>query len=105
MSFIYLTLLILSEAGVIGLDHRHKLALWHNLRAGLLALGSGLAFFLVWDLAGINSGIFFEGAKQLLCGVELAPQLPLEELFFLLLLCHSALLLFAAVSRWVARAR
>jgi lycopene cyclase domain-containing protein len=105
LSFIYLTLLILSEAGVIGLDRRHKLALWHNLRAGLLALGLGLAFFLVWDLAGINSGIFFEGAKQLLCGVELAPQLPLEELFFLLLLCHSALLLFAAVSRWVARAR
>lgn len=90
---------------MLGLDHRHKLALWNNLRAGLLALGSGLAFFLVWDLAGINSGIFFEGAKQLLCGVELAPQLPLEELFFLLLLCHSALLLFAAVSRWVARAR
>lgn len=105
MSFVYLGLLILSELGTIGLDFRHKLALGHSLRAGLLALSSGLAFFLVWDLAGINAGIFFEGAKNLLCGVELAPNLPLEELFFLLLLCHSSLLIFATVSRWASRRR
>jgi lycopene cyclase domain-containing protein len=105
MSLIYLGLLLFSELGVATLDFRFKLALGHSLRAGLLALGSGLAFFLVWDLAGINAGIFFEGAKQLLCGVELAPQLPLEELFFLLLLCHTTLVLFATVSRWVARRR
>lgn len=105
MSFIYLGLLIFSELGTIGLDYRHKLALAHNLRAGLLALGSGLAFFLVWDLAGINAGIFFEGAKNLLCGINLAPELPLEEVFFLLLLCHTSLIVFAAISRWVARRR
>ncbi len=105
MSFIYLGVLLFSEFGVSLIDFRFKLALGHSWRAGLLALGSGLAFFLIWDLAGINSGIFFEGAKQLLCGVDLAPQLPLEELFFLLLLCHTTLVLFATVSRWVARRR
>ena len=105
MSFIYLGLLLFSELGLSLLDFRHKLALGHSLRAGLLALGSGLAFFLVWDLAGINAGIFFEGAKHLLCGVQLAPQLPLEEIFFLLLLCHTTLVIFATVSRWAARRR
>ena len=105
MSFIYLGLLVFSEIGVNFLDFRFKLALGHSLRAGLLALGSGVGFFLLWDLAGISAGIFFEGAKGLLCGVQLAPQLPLEELFFLLLLCHSTLVLFATVSRWVARRR
>ncbi|MEI6590868.1 MAG: lycopene cyclase domain-containing protein [Actinomycetes bacterium] len=104
-SWVYLSLLLLSEAGVIGLDFRHKLALGYSLRAGILALVSGLAFFLLWDVAGINAGIFFEGAPQLLVGVELAPELPLEEIFFLLLLCHSSLLIFAAVSRWVSRRR
>ena len=103
MSFIYLALLLISEMGIMTLDFRFKLAMGHSLRAGLLALGSGLAFFLVWDLAGINTGIFFEGAKQLLIGVDLAPQLPLEEIFFLLLLCHTTLVMFASVSRWVAR--
>ncbi|MEY4366724.1 MAG: hypothetical protein RLZ28_139 [Actinomycetota bacterium] len=105
MSFIYLTLLIISELGVIGLDFRHKLALGYSLRAGLLALASGVAFFLVWDLAGISAGIFFEGARNLLVGVDLAPELPIEEIFFLVLLCHSTLVIFAATSRWVSRRR
>ena len=105
MSFIYLGLLLFSELGVTTLDFRFKLALGHSLRAGLLALGSGVAFFLLWDIAGINAGIFFEGAKHLLCGVELAPELPLEEVFFLLLLCHTTLVMFATVSRWVAKRR
>ena len=105
MSFIYLGLLIFSELGVATLDFRFKLALGQSLRGGLLALGVGVGFFLVWDLAGINAGIFFEGAKHLLCGVELAPELPLEEVFFLLLLCHTTLVMFAAASRWVAKRR
>ena len=105
MSFVYLCLLLFSELGVNLIDFRFRLALGHSLRAGLKALGSGLAFFLVWDLAGIGSGVFFEGAKNLLCGIDLAPQLPLEEIFFLLLLCHTKLIIFAAVSRWVARRR
>jgi lycopene cyclase domain-containing protein len=102
-SWVYLSLLLLAEAGVVGLDLRHKLALGFNLRAGLLSIGSGLAFFLVWDLMGIGSGIFFEGAPDLLVGLDLAPQLPIEEIFFLILLCHSALIIFATVSRWVSR--
>jgi lycopene cyclase domain-containing protein len=105
MSFVYLGLLLFSEFGVSTLDFRFKLALGHNLRAGLLALATGVGFFLLWDILGIQAGIFFEGAKHLLCGVELAPDLPLEEVFFLLLLCHTTLVIFATVSRWVARRR
>ncbi|MEO0024724.1 MAG: hypothetical protein RL196_1165 [Actinomycetota bacterium] len=105
MSWVYLSLLLFSEVGVCLLDFRHKLALGHSLSAGLRALGVGVAFFLLWDVAGINSGIFFEGAPELLVGVNLAPELPLEEVFFLLLLGHSALVLFAAISRWVAKRR
>ena len=102
-SWLYLSLLVLAEAGVIGLDIRHKLAIGYKPRPAITAIAGSVAFFLVWDLSGINAGIFFEGAKQLLVGVELAPELPIEEIFFLILLCHSALLVFTWVARLVEK--
>ena len=48
----------------------------------------GVLFFLIWDLAGITLGIFFRGNPGLLTGIQLSPELPLEELFFLTLLCY-----------------
>jgi hypothetical protein len=48
----------------------------------------GLVFFLVWDLQGIRLGIFFRGETTFMTGWQWAPELPLEEPFFLLLLCY-----------------
>ena len=59
----------------------------------------GVAFFLVWDSAGVGLGIFFEGDASLLLGVQLAPEIPLEELFFVLLLCYLAMNLHGALTR------
>jgi lycopene cyclase domain-containing protein len=61
-------------------------------------------FFLLWDVTGITLGVFFKGESDLLCGVLLAPELPLEELLFLLLVCHCSLLLFLCFSRRAAKA-
>jgi lycopene cyclase domain-containing protein len=62
-----------------------------------------VAFFLAWDLAGISSGIFFRGSAAHLTGILLASELPLEEIFFLILLSYSALLLLKAFTRFVGR--
>ena len=43
----------------------------------------GTAFFLAWDAVGIATGVFVKGDSPLLLGIDLAPQLPLEEPFFL----------------------
>jgi hypothetical protein len=53
-------------------------------------------FFLAWDLAGIGLGIFFRGETSFMTGVQLAPELPIEELFFLVLLCYLSMNAYAA---------
>ena len=60
-------------------------------------LGIGVAVFLAWDVAGVGLGIFFRGDAQYMTGVLLAPEVPLEELFFLTLLNYQTLLLWRAL--------
>ena len=59
----------------------------------------GLVFFLVWDLSGIGLGIFFRGETSFMTGLVIAPELPVEELFFLALLCYLTMNLFGALGR------
>jgi lycopene cyclase domain-containing protein len=88
VSLLYLGALLVSIAGMVVLDARFRLFFWRAPARAALVLGIGLLFFLAWDLAGITLGIFFRGNPGLLTGVLLAPELPLEELFFLTLLCY-----------------
>lgn len=98
MSFLYLIGLMLAIAGLALLDYRHKLAFAKNARHICLILIS-LAFFLTWDYAGISLGIFFRGETQLLTGLLISEELPLEEVFFLILLSYNALLLLKFFTR------
>ena len=88
MNLVYLGALLISIAGMIAIDVRHKLFFAVAPARAAIVLAVGVAFFLVWDVAGIDLGIFFRGNPGLLTGVLLAPELPLEELFFLTLLCY-----------------
>lgn len=98
MSFLYLIGLLVAIAGLALLDYRHKLAFAKNARHICLILIS-LIFFLTWDYAGISLGIFFRGETQLLSGLLISNELPLEEVFFLILLSYNALLLLKAFTR------
>ena len=60
---------------------------------------SGSRSSSLWDLAGIGLGIFFRGEPGLLTGVQLAPELPLEELFFLALLCYLTMNAYGVAAR------
>lgn len=93
-SFLYLSLLIISILGLIGIDRKHKLALFNNSRATLASIAIAVAVFLVWDVVGISLGIFFRGNSPHLSGLLLGPELPLEELFFLILLSYNTLLAY-----------
>ena len=64
----------------------------------------GVVFFLIWDIVGIDAGVFFRGETSFMTGVQLAPELPLEEVFFLVLLCWLTMNLLAG-SRLVLDAR
>ena len=95
----YLIALLFSLAGLAVIDVRLKLAFAKNFRAALLATSIPYLFFVVWDLAGINLHIFFKGQSKLLVGIELLPDFPLEELFFLALLTYSTLIVATFLNR------
>jgi lycopene cyclase domain-containing protein len=101
----YLAALLVSLAGLGVLDWRYRLALFADARRTLATVGIGVAAFLAWDLAGVGLGIFFRGDSRYLTGIQVAPEVPLEELFFLALLVYQTLLLWLALSRWVASRR
>ena len=103
MSLLYLLALAVALTGMVVLDRRFRLFFWADARRAALVFLVGVAFFVVWDLAGIGLGIFFRGVTPFMTGVQLAPELPLEELFFLALLCYLTMNLYGFVSRRVAQ--
>ncbi|MBX3195234.1 MAG: lycopene cyclase domain-containing protein [Microbacteriaceae bacterium] len=101
MTGLYLAALLVSLTGMAVLDARFRLFFARApLRAGIV-MAVGIAFFLVWDVVGIGAGVFFRGDGDLLIGVQLAPELPLEEPLFLALLVYSTMNLYG----WFARPR
>lgn len=103
MRGLYLGALLLSVAGLVVLDLRLRLFLFVAPARAAIVLIAGVAGFLAWDLAGIGLGIFFEGPSPWLVGVDLAPEVPLEEVGFLILLCLSAMQAFLLAGRLLRR--
>ncbi|CEA08962.1 hypothetical protein BN1051_02325 [Arthrobacter saudimassiliensis] len=94
MGFAYLAALLGALGCMALLDRRWKLFFWHRPGRAALTLALGLAFFVTWDLFGIGLDIFYRGETPFMLGVEVAPELPLEELFFLTFLCYLTVVLY-----------
>lgn len=93
MSFLYLAALLLSIVGIGLLDYRHRLAIFGGaIFRSMVIIAVGVAFFVVWDVVGIMTGVFFRGSGPWMTGILLGPELPLEELFFLIVLSYSTLI-------------
>ncbi len=105
MGILYLVALLIALTGMVVLDRRFRLFFWIAPRRAAVTLVAGVAFFVVWDLAGIGLGIFFRGETAFMTGIQVAPELPLEELFFLTLLCYLTMNLYGAASRWSSPSR
>ncbi len=101
MTGLYLGLLVFSLIGTVLLDRRWKLALFVDARRTVLVIVLSIAFFLAWDITGVSNGVFFKGDSELLIGWDIATEVPIEEVVFLTLLTHVALLTF----RWLERRR
>ena len=96
MTLLYLAALMVALTGMIVLDRRFGLFFWRDRRRAAIVLVAGVAFFLVWDLAGVGLGIFFRGETAFMTGIQIAPEVPLEEVFFLTLLCYLTMNAYAA---------
>ena len=100
MGLLYLLALLIALTGMVLLDRRFTLFFWRSPWRAAVVLIAGIVFFVVWDLAGIGLGIFFRGETAFMTGLQVAPELPVEELFFLALLCYLTMNLYGGVERW-----
>ena len=103
MPILYLAALAIALTGMVVLDRRFRLFFWRDARRASIVLVAGLVFFLAWDLSGIGLGIFFRGETSFMTGLVVAPELPVEEIFFLTLLCYLTMNLFGVLARWSSR--
>lgn len=101
LSFVYLFGLLTGITGMAIIDWRYKLAFWHDRKRTIFVVAAAVAIFTVWDLLGIGLGIFFHGGSEFSLPLRLLPEFPLEELFFLTLLCYCTLVIYKGVlHRW-----
>ena len=105
MGILYLVALGIALTGMVMLDRRFGLFFWRDARRASIVLAVGIVFFVVWDLFGIGLGIFFRGETDFMTGLQVAPELPVEELFFLALLCYLTMNAYAAAGMLQRRRR
>ncbi|MFN4001334.1 lycopene cyclase domain-containing protein [Microcella sp.] len=101
VNFAYLAALAVSITGMVLLDRRFGLFFWRDARRAAIVMPLGVAFFLVWDLGGILLGIFFRGQTEFMTGLLIGPELPIEEVFFLTLLCYNTMNAYTAAGDWL----
>ena len=101
--FAYLGALLVALGGLATLDRRYRLAFWADTRRAAVCVGAGVVLFLLWDGAGLALGIFARGGSPHMTGVLIAPELPVEEVFFLALLSYNALLAWRGLDRLARR--
>lgn len=97
MSVAYLSVLLVALGCMVLCDWRWKLAFFADARRSALIVGGLLISFLVWDALGIVSGTFYRGDSAYMTGIELAPEMPLEEPIFLFFLAFLTINLTSAV--------
>lgn len=85
------------------IDWRYRLAFWRSPKRAAATIALSVGIFIVWDFFGIILGIFRHGASPYALPFTLAPDFPLEELFFLFLLSYSALIIYTGVTSWRSR--
>lgn len=103
MEWMYLLALLVGISGLVIIDARWKLAFWKNPKQTVATVLTAILIFVLWDFIGISLGIFFHGGSAYALPFRLAPEFPLEELFFLFLLTYSTLIIYNGVQKWHSR--
>ncbi|HWR86671.1 MAG TPA: lycopene cyclase domain-containing protein [Rhodoglobus sp.] len=96
MTLLYLLALLISLTGMVVLDRRFRLFFWRDARRAAIVLPVGVLFFLIWDVVGVSTGVFFRGQTAFMTGLQVWPEIPVEEVFFLTLLCYLTMNVYGA---------
>lgn len=93
IAWAYLATVLASTGCVALVDRRWRLVVWSRAGRAAVVLPLGVAVFLVWDLLALDRGFYRRGGAEVMTGIDVAPGLPLEEVFFVLFLCYLTLVL------------
>lgn len=99
MSFLYLGALLFSITGIALIDLRWRVALWWDARRTLLATAASTVVLLIWDLVGIELGLFRMGSAEIMTGIEIVPHLTIEEPVFLIGLSYLSVVAYRLALR------
>ena len=99
MSLLYLASLAIAIFGMVMIDRKYQLAFFHDAKRAAATVGIAVGVYILWDLLGIALGIFRQGTSGYDLGVEVLPELPIEEFFFLFLLCYLSLICYVYLRR------
>ena len=91
-SYAYFASLLFALVGLLFWDFKSKLALFDDPIALLRVMGVSLGFFLIWDISGIVLNVFHTNTRFTIGLNIISPDLPIEELLFLLFLSYIVLL-------------
>jgi lycopene cyclase domain-containing protein len=80
-------------------DRRWRLFFWADARRAWVVFAAGFALFLLWDLAALELQLYERGRSEWMTGIEVAPDLPLEELFFVAFLPYLTMVLHGIAVR------
>ena len=103
MSVLYGLALLATLGCLVLCDYRWRLAAFVATGRTVAVVVTGVVLFLAWDLGGIALGVFFRGDGPWMTGLQVAPELPVEEVLFLTMLCYLSLLLYQGGSRLLER--
>ena len=78
MGVAYLGFILFSFFGMAILDKKYKLAFFSDARKTALIILIGVSIFLIWDLLGIELGIFFYGGSDITTGIMVLPEVPID---------------------------
>jgi len=104
MGLTYLLSLVCVLGCMAVVDRRWRLFFWADPRRAAVVFTSGYVLFLAWDLVALELGLYERGRSGLMTGVEVAPDLPVEELLFLAFLPYLTMVMHGGACR-VARRR
>lgn len=97
--YFYILVLIISICGLLLADWRYGLVFWHDKLASAKAIGFTMLLLLIFDIAGIINNIFSTNQNYVVKINIISPNLPVEEILFLFMLCYVTLISYRTLAK------
>lgn len=92
-------ILIIGISGLLLADRHYKLALFGNTLSCLKTITATVMLLFIFDIIGVINGVFFTNYKYVVGIYIFTPNLPIEEILFLMLLSYFSLIVYLVLNR------